>query len=301
MASAQQQPQQQPAPTPWRDVAYATVAGGFGFVEAPSFDRNGVLYFSEVRAGTVHRLDTRRPDATPEVFHRVESGWCNGTAFHRDGRLFLCDVGAGCIWTVAPDGVATLFVDRCTEDGRRLMGPNDLVFDRAGTLYFTDPRGSTLEEPTGALYRAFEDGRVERLDSGLAFPNGLALTVDERALIVAETRTRSLHRYEIRSDGTLGPRERFCTLPEDGTGPDGMAVAHDGTLYVTHVGTGCLDVVSPAGAVLERIPAGGARVSNCAFWEDALYCTVTQAGEGNTGEIRRMDTGITGYTLFGHT
>ena len=94
---------------PWREVPQQTVSAGFGFVEAPSFDRNGVLYFSEVRAGLVHRLDADRTGAQPEVFHSVESGWCNGTAIHRDGRLFLCDVGAGCIWTLTPEGTATVF------------------------------------------------------------------------------------------------------------------------------------------------------------------------------------------------
>jgi len=79
-----------------------------------------------------------------------------------------------------------------------------------------------------------------------------------------------------------------------------MAVAADGRLFVTHVGTGCLDVVSPEGQVLERIAAGGERLSNCAFWGESLYCTVTQTGDGKTGEIRRLDIGSGGYTLFGH-
>ena len=288
------------AAAPWREVAQRTIAGGFGFVEAPSFDRDGNLYFSEVRAGIVHRVDVRRPDPRAEVFHRVESGWCNGTAFHRDGRLFLCDVGAACIWVLTPDGRASLFVDRVTADGERLRGPNDCVLDRKGVLYFTDPRGSTLDEPVGQVCRAFPDGRVERLDSGLAFPNGLALTRDEDALLVNVSRTRMLHRYALRRDGSVGPREDFCALPDDGGGPDGMAVAEDGRLFVTHVGTGCLDVVSPEGQLLERIPAGGERLSNCAFWEDGLYCTVTQAGDGRTGEIRRLDVGVRGHTLFSH-
>ena len=132
---------------PWRGVPAATIAAGFGFVEAPSFDRSGVLYFSEVRAGTVHRIAAGQPGARASVFHRVQSGWCNGTAFHRDQRLFLCDVGAACIWTLSPEapgGQAALFADRCTDDGALLRGPNDLVFSREGVLYFTDPRGSSL-------------------------------------------------------------------------------------------------------------------------------------------------------------
>jgi gluconolactonase len=287
---------------PWREVPAQTVAKGFGFVEAPSFTPEGVLFFSEVRAGVVHRLDVgqggARAEGRAQTFHRVESGWCNGTAFHQDGRLFLCDVGAGCIWTLSPEGEATLFADRCTTNGQHLRGPNDLVFDRNGILYFTDPRGSSLEEPVGDVYRAYPDGRVERLDSGLAFPNGLALTPDESALIVAETRTQKLHRYAIGADGKVGPRELFCQLPQDGVGPDGMALAEDGRFFVTDVGIGCLDIVSPDGRVLERIPAGGARLSNCAFLGDALYCTVTQTVDGLTGEVRRLEVGVKGHPLF---
>jgi gluconolactonase len=287
------------ASVPFRDVPITVVGGGFAFVEAPSFDRNGVLFFSEVRTGTVWRLEVDKPDSHATVFHRVASEWCNGTAFHRDGRLFLCDVAAACIWTLDPDGKATLFADR-TEDGRRLNGPNDCVFDRNGVLYFTDPFGSSLEKPIGQVCRAFSDGRIERLDSGLAFPNGLALTAAEDALIVDVSRTRMLHRYAIAPDGTVGPREDFCHLPEDGGGPDGMALAADGRLLVTHVGAGCLDVVSPDGRVLERIPTGGPRLSNCAFRGRSLYCTVTQSADPPYGgAIHRLDVDVTGHPLFG--
>ncbi|MBI3973433.1 MAG: SMP-30/gluconolactonase/LRE family protein [Chloroflexi bacterium] len=283
-------------PIPWVEVPIQVLATGFGFLEAPSFDRRGVLYFSEVRAGRVHRLDVRPPGTAPALFHQVASDWCNGTAFHRDGRLFLCDVGAGAIWSLSPDGKATVFADRCTQDGARLRGPNDLVFGRDGRLYFTDPRDSSLEQPIGAVYRATPDGAVERLAGGFAFPNGLALTPDEHALIVAETRTRRLYRFEIRADGSVGPRELFCQLPEDGGGPDGMALAADGSLYVCHIGAGCIDVVSPDGRVTRRIPTGGDRPSNCAFHGAALYATVTQA---DAGAIHRLDVGVPGHRLFG--
>jgi gluconolactonase len=289
---------QSPNPSvPTRDVPITVLADGFGFVEAPSFDSDGVLFFSEVRAGTVWRLEVDRPGARAEVFHRVASGWCNGTAFHRDGRLFLCDVAAACIWILDRDGNATPFVDR-TEDGKRLRGPNDCVFDRHGVLYFTDPFGSTLEDPTGQVCRAFPDGRVERLDGGLAFPNGLALTAAEDALVI-DARTRLLYRYAIDAAGAVGPRETFGHMPDEGGGGDGMALSEDGRYFVTHVGSGTLDVFSPAGELLERIPAGGPRLSNCAFRGESLYCTVTQADPAApTGAIHRLDVGVRGHPLF---
>lgn len=285
---------------PWREVPTEVLATGFTFVEAPSFDRNGLLHFSEVRAGRVHRLDPSAVESGASVVHEVASRWCNGTAFHRDGRLFLCDVGAATIVALTPAGRAETVADHCTDDGARLRGPNDLVFDSQGTLYFTDPQGSSLETPIGCVYRLAPDGGVERIATGLAFPNGLALTPDERALIVAETRTRRLHRYAIDAGGRVGERALFCQLPEDGNGPDGMALAADGRLFVTHVGTGCIDVVSPAGEVLERIPTWGNRLSNCAFRGGWLYLTVTREQDG---AIHRLDVGTTlgatGHPLFG--
>jgi Fe-S cluster assembly ATP-binding protein len=168
-----------PAIPPVREVPYTVEATGFRYVEAPSFARDGSLYFSEVRTGVVHRLPPGAGRRTTP-FHHVASNWCNGTAFHRDGRLFLCDVGAACFWTLTPDGEATRLFDRY-EDGTRLRGPNDCLFDQNGVLYFTDPLGSTLAEPVGHVGRWFPDGRVERIATGIAFSNGLALTPDERA------------------------------------------------------------------------------------------------------------------------
>src|SRR5690349_11055636 len=160
---------------PWREVAMTVVATGFKYIEAPSFARDGSLYFSEVRTGTVYHLG-ENPEGpgsvTARPFHHTPSNWCNGTAFHRDGRLFLCDVGAACFWALAPDGQATQVFDRY-EDGLRLRGPNDCLFDRHGVLYFTDPLGSTLEERVGHVGRAFPDGHVERIATGIAFSNGL--------------------------------------------------------------------------------------------------------------------------------
>jgi gluconolactonase len=279
---------------PIREVPYTVEASGFRYLEAPSFAPNGTLHFSEVRTGWVHRLPPNSRGRTAP-FHHLASDWCNGSAFHRDGRLFLCDVGAACFWTLTPDGEAAKLFDHY-DDGLPLRGPNDCLFDRNGVLYFTDPLGSTLQEPVGHVGRWFPDGRVERIATGIAFSNGLALTPDERALIVAESRTRRLLRFAIGPDGSVGPAELFCRLPEDPGGPDGMALAADGTLYVCHVGGGCIDVVAPDGRLVDRIATGGDRPSNCAFRDGALYVTVTHQ---DVGAIHRFDLGVAHYPLYG--
>ena len=62
----------------------------------------------------------------------------------------------------APDGVKTTLVDRF--EGRRLNSPNDLVLDRAGRIWFTDPRygedHSDRELDHDSVYRITPSGRA---------------------------------------------------------------------------------------------------------------------------------------------
>ena len=268
------------------DVHPTRHVAGLPYAEGPSFDRDGRLYVCVRRDGYVVRVDT--------------SGWItrflttghqpNGTRLHRDGRLFVAEIKLKQILEVQPDGRYRVFVDRCGDTP--FGGPNDLVFDRTGVLYFTDPGGSSAANPIGAVYRAWPDRRVERIAHGLAYPNGIALSADERTLFVAETQTSRVVRIELRPDGAVGAPELFATLP-GGPGPDGMAFDVDGNLYVANHGGGTIDVLDRVGTLTARLSAGGKNPTNCAFWQGALYVT-----EDDTASVQRLDLGVEGQPLF---
>ena len=47
-------------------------------------------------------------------------------------------------------------------------GPNDLIFDRQGDLYFTDPWGTNMANLRGAVYYVSPEGKISRLiDNGV--------------------------------------------------------------------------------------------------------------------------------------
>ena len=269
---------------PFSGVSPARFVGGQRFPEGPAFDLDGNLFVCNRRDGFIVKVT---PDGRASRFVAT-NGKPNGAAFHRDGRLFIADMVRRQILAADASGVLTVVVDAF--DGQTLLGPNDLVFDRAGDLYFTDPGGGEATAP-GAVFRWSRD-RLTLLTSGQLYPNGLALNDAEDTLFIAATGTNRVSAFPIRRDGTLG-RERVLFQFTDGQGPDGMAVGADGNLYVTHRDTGIIAVIDPAGRLIARLPAGGSLPSNVAFWDEALYVT-----EDETGAVYRLDIGVRGQTLF---
>src|SRR5690606_18748200 len=127
----------------------------------------------------------------------------------------------------------------------------------------------------------------------LEFPNGIALSPDERVLYVANSdASRAIWiRAELRPDGTLGERTIFhdatADVAEGRPGlPDGMAVDIHGNVFAT--GPGGVFVLSPDGRLLAIIETG-LPIANCAFGGDGstLYMTsgriLARVGLGTRG------------------
>jgi len=263
-------------------------ATGFKFPEGPAFDRNGNLFIVNVDTGDISKIS---PEGQVKTFVNT-GGAPNGAKFHKNGDLYVADRQKGII-AISPDGKIRVIVDQY--QGKRFNGPNDLVFDSKGNLYFTDPHGSSAENPFGCVYRFSSSGEITCLASGLAFPNGLVLSKDEKFLFVTNTRKNRVLRY------VLDPPVRSYVFSQlsGGWGPDGMAFDVAGNLYVAHYGGGDVIMINPKGIILERIPVGGLFPTNVAFGgsdRKTLYVT-----EVETGSVYRFNTDYPGLPLYGDT
>jgi gluconolactonase len=264
---------------------------GYDSPEGPAFDRDGNLYFVNWLSSAIVRLT---PEGVASEFFNT-GGIPAGLAFHRDGSLYVADEGDdihGILRIV--DGRATILANEY--EGKPLNGANDLVFDRDGVLYFSDPWRSSRAHPIGGFYRLFPDGTLEQIDTGLAFPNGVALSADGSAAYLAETGEHRILRYVIAADGSIGPREDFAELA-GGEGPDGMAFDEDGNLYVAHYGGGKVAIFDPTGTLTDEIRIPGANVTNVAFGgRDRRTLVITDVETASLYETR-VD--VPGLTLFG--
>ncbi|MCW2980304.1 MAG: SMP-30/Gluconolaconase/LRE domain protein [Solirubrobacterales bacterium] len=305
-------------PAPW------TLARGLCNAEGPTAAPRGwILNVNSLsrpsepswptRGGDITATHLARPGQTTVLFNtstaKVEGIPC-ALAFGPDEALYIADEGRRAILRVPPEGeIEDLIIDWHDE---RLNGANDLVFDPAGNLYFTDPWTSSPRNPVAGVYGySWSSGELHQIDSGMQFTNGIVVWEDR--LLVAETYTRMVWSYELGGEGRAGNRQPFCELPDIADapplppnvqqtlgvkyvcGPDGMACDAEGRLYVAHYSAGGIFVYDRSGDYVDTIPTPGAIPTNVCFGgpdHDQLFVTVD-----DIGELLVYDLGVPGQRL----
>jgi gluconolactonase len=157
------------------------------------------------------------------------------------------------------DGKVEVLADKYK--GGHFSRPNDVVCHSNGSIYFTDPdkrrpyhereipgrEGDNNLWDGAGVYRVTPDGSVSRL-ANCEYPNGLALSPDERTMYVANTRSsKYIHKINLDTAGNMVSRGIFCDMNE-GTEPgipDGLKVDSIGRVYCT--GPGGIWVMTPDG------------------------------------------------------
>lgn len=226
----------------------------------------------------------------------AKTGRPNGLAVDKDGVLWVAEsMNPPSLLRVTMDGNVETLATEC--DGEPFLFPNDLCFGPDGALYMTDsgflckawmtltPDQKRAARPDGRVYRIRpETGKIEKLDTGIPFANGIAFGPD-RNLYVTATLSGMVYRYAWQ-EGKVGERQDFGNVRDPdkaGTfcGPDGVAFGRDGNLYVAVVWQGDVTVLGPEGQTIRRIQTAGLGPTNVAFGppgSQKIY--VTEQGDG---------------------
>lgn len=222
---------------------------GFSFTEGPAADRSGNVYFNDIPNQRIHKVDT---EGKLSVF-REKSNHANGLMLNAKGEIVACEMD-GRIAAYSSDGKSR----RVLADGyngKRFNAPNDLVIDKQGGVYFTDPEflaPKPLPQGKAAVYYIAADGKVTRLIDNLPNPNGVILSPDEKTLYVIPTGQAEMMGYPVEAPGKIGKGRVFCTLKKrregENPGGDGVTVDEKGNLYITSA-LG-LQVFAPDGKLL---------------------------------------------------
>jgi gluconolactonase len=252
--------------------------------EGPTVDRDGNVYFTELRSQRIYKLDP----AGELTVYREHSHAANGMVIDPQGRLIVCEGAAdGQPPRVTRTDLKTGAIEVLADNyqGMPLKGTNDVTIDAKGRVYFTDP-------PASSLYRIDAPGQVARVlgPPDIERPNGLQISPDDKTLYVIESGPapsgpRMIRAFDLLPDGTARNGRIHFNFP--GRSADGMSVDVQGNLYVSAglnylAPPGALPaarvwtadalktkagvyVISPAGKLLKFIPIPEDVITNNAF------------------------------------
>lgn len=273
------------------------LADGFDWAEGPLWiEEEQALLFSDVPKNIVYKWT----EATGKEVYLTPSGYTgaaprggelgsNGLARDGQGRLVLCQHGDRRVAHLnAPvqNGKPQFATLAGSYSGKRFNSPNDLVFDARGNLYFTDPpygllknmADSSKELAFQGVYRVDTSGVVTLLTDSITRPNGIALTPDERHLIVANSDSlkAAWYIYDMNPDGSLANGRLFydatAARKREQGNPDGLKIDKRGNVFAT--GPGGVWIFNSGGTLLGRIRFAE-KVSNCAFSADEKVLFIT--------------------------
>ncbi len=235
-------------------VELEQLGSGFMFTEGPLWHPSEKFLLFTDMPGNIIRRWSESGGVKP---FRDPSNMTNGLTYDRQGRLLACEHATSRVTRTEPDG--TISVLATHYDGKELNSPNDIVVDRNGAIYFSDPTFGRMEyyglprEPELAFRGVYRidpgDGSLRLLVDDFDQPNGLCFSLDEKRLFVNDTMRGHVRVFDVVPDGTLKGGDVFAKTVGKGAGaPDGMKIDSAGNLF--SCGPGGIHVFDPKGVSL---------------------------------------------------
>jgi sugar lactone lactonase YvrE len=220
---------------------------GIVFGESPRW-HDGRLWFCDWGARQILAVE---PDGTGEVvlevdFHSLPM--C--IDFLPDDRLLVVCSPRQQLLRREPDGSLVVHASLASVSDKPW---NEVVCDSAGNAYVNNSGFEFPVEPSapGLVAVARADGAVQRLAGDMRFPNGMALTGEERTLLVGESHGSRVTAIELGDDGE--PVRRRVWAPTPGDHPDGVALDASGALWYADVGNARCVRIREGGEVLDTV------------------------------------------------
>ena len=248
--------QEGPPPDPARELTAPDIPGvvkggtkvqfiraNFNGTEGVIAMADGSVLFTEQDADKIIKID---PSGTLTTFLE-NTNRTVGLAYDSKGRLIGTQSRDPKVGVLHP--TRTVLAE--SFEGQPLVRPNDLVIDKKGGIYFSDPipgANRFREPPPGRkplLFYIRPDGRLTKLTEEVTAPNGVQLSPDEKTLYA--TNGTHIVAFDVQPDGSVKNGRKFA----DSRG-DGLAVDNTGRLYAA-VAEG-INVISPQGQILGTIP-----------------------------------------------
>jgi D-xylonolactonase len=260
-------------------------------------EREAALYWVDIKDRRLFRLndDGVKEWATPmcvgSIAPRAASGMVAGTEngfqlIEIEGDMLRC--------SLVNDPEADLRDNRF----------NDGKVDRKGR-FWAGTMDDREKESLGSLYQLDAERHVTKYDEGYAVTNGPAFSPSGNIMYHTDSARRTIYRFALAEDGSLGNRETFLHFTGAEGYPDGMTVDSEGCLWVAFWDGWAVRRFSPEGLSLAMIEVPIQRPTSVAFGGpalDRLYITSARLGLDDTalaaqplaGGLFMLEPGATG-------
>ena len=220
----------------------------FHSTEGPIAMPDGSVLFTEQDAGDGQLVKIDKNDNV-SVFLK-DTNRTIGLAYDTKGRLIGVQSNIARVAVLAP--TRTTLVEQV--NGLPLVAPNDLVADRKGGIYFTDPLNSRFRPTPPSRTKQWvvyirPDGTATPVSEEVERPNGITLSPDGSVLYASDG--PAIDALDVQPDGSLRNFRKFATLK--GGNADSICIDNAGRLYVGS-GMAGVQVFSPKGEHLGTIP-----------------------------------------------
>ena len=223
---------------------------GLGLVESPRW-HGGRLWFSDWIAGEIIAIDD---NGVSELIVTHQSlPLCFD--FLPDGRPLIVSNQQIALLTLENDGQLAPYAELSALSS---LGCNDIVVDGRGNAYVNSPNfefaGGPPDGPVqpGFVALVTPGGAARVVAQDIAFPNGMAVSADNRTLIVADSYRHQLLGFTIGGDGDLSERRIWADLGD--AAPDGICLDAEGAAWYADVPHERCVRVAEGGTVLQVVP-----------------------------------------------
>lgn len=294
--------------------------GKGALLEGPSFSPAGKLYFSDLSAilnpgsttGIIWKLDIETKEAS---VYRSPSGHATGMFFDADGQLVVCEGpifgGRRITKTDINTGLSTQLAGLF--NGKPFNGPNDVVIDEHGRIYFTDPKfygHEIMLQPVHGVYMIDTALNTKLIIADIRKPNGIMISPDQKTLYISTSdnvwndflgsnydgdrikMSGSLLAYDLDDHGNAKFRSKIVDF--GGSFGDGMTTDLEGNIYVAHPNRRKLSVYTPGGEKIDELTFPVGPVTNATFGQ-GLYNSTLFITAGRS--IYYTKTSKKGYSL----
>ncbi|GAB3911996.1 SMP-30/gluconolactonase/LRE family protein [Larkinella knui] len=235
------------------------------YTEGPAVDHEGNGYVTTLTGGEIWRLD-RAGNAS--VWGKTACP--NGQVSLPNGEHWVCDPQQATISRFDRAGNCKGAVIQEVCANTVIYSPNDLIIDSRQNLYFTDSIRAD-----GKVFFVGTDGTERVVARGIDYANGLVLSADETRLFIAESYQNRVLVLDLAEPGIAKSQATvWASLPGHCSGnpidnlPDGLALDHQGRVWVAHYGMQAIQVLSARGEWLFSLDTTLPLTSNLCFLED---------------------------------